>query len=234
MKKSLYFICFLSTAVAALVTSEVAAQSKNNWYNKFYVRGDVGAFIPANKFKSRDDDDPYATKMLKQTAIYNIGIGYKITDCIRSDLNFSYRNLQYKALDSDNNTMTQKIKSYSIFLNGYFDFININKMFKPYLTAGVGYGNNKTSDLVEVQATTNIETGRFPGVKKRNFIWNVGLGTRFIINDTFNLDATYRYIDLGKIKTKDNIAPFASPEELPAASQRLKAHEITCGVIIHL
>ncbi|NRA73390.1 MAG: porin family protein [Rickettsiales bacterium] len=231
MKNSLY-LYLLSTAIAVSFTSEINAQTKNNWHDKFYIRGDIGAFIPANKFKSKSDDDAYITKKLKNTAVYNIGIGYKITDNIRSDLNLSYRKFKYKASEyvSGVNTTantSQNIKSYSVFLNGYYDFININKIFKPYLTAGIGYGKNKTKNLKEVATGDVNATDNHAGASKNNFIWNAGFGTRFIVNKTFHFDLSYKYVDLGKTKMKAKVANTPS-------SQKIKAHEITGGIIINL
>ena len=227
MKRSLHFLCIVTIVLIAIETN---AQNKNNWYkNKFYVRGDIGASIPANKFRNRNAADPYVTKKLKQTAIYNIGIGYKITDNVRSDLNFSYRNFRYKAKDPKFPiAVSQKIKSYSVFFNGYFDFININKILKPYLTAGIGYGQNNSTDLIAQDTNSGTKIG-YPGNKQKNFIWNIGFGTKFIINNTFNLDVSYKYVDLGKIQTKVNPLDTDVP-----SSQKIKSHEITGGVIINL
>ncbi|NRA73791.1 MAG: porin family protein [Rickettsiales bacterium] len=207
--------------------SEVKAQSKSNWYNKFYVKAGTGAFIPANKFKDKNgDEDPYVAKKPKNTAVYNIGIGYKITDNIRSDLNFGYRKLRYKAETTQNESLSQKIKTYSVFLNGYYDF-NLHKIIKPYLTIGIGYGRNKSKDLIVHDNESGFDQ-IFSGTNTSNFIWDVGLGTRLVINNRFDLDISYKYVYLGTVKTKG-----VQTGEQPS-SQKVKAHEIMGGIIINL
>ena len=234
MKKYLYSCLLSMTLIASVVHQTEAKTTNNNWYNNFYLRTDIGASLPTKKFKSKGQNDLYLPKKLNKSGIYNIGIGYRITDNIRSDLNLSYRNFKYKANKNNqtvgngnlNNKFSQQIKSYSIFLNGYYDFININKIAKPYLTTGIGYGKNKSKDLIHISTLTanngtTVAQDRdvYKGSTQNNFIWNAGLGSRFVINDRFNLDLSYKYVNLGKTKTKR----IAGNDAVPSA-QKITAH----------
>jgi len=211
----------------AVITANTYAQET---VHKFYVIGNVGAFIPANKFKEKDESF-YITKKPKKGTIYSIGVGYVVSDHWRGDLNFGHRYLKYKAEeideDGDLNEVAQKVKTYSIFLNGYYD-LNIHKTIKPYLTAGLGYSCNNSSSLM-----TTFNGGfddDFPGKKTNNLSWNIGIGTRFILNDRFNLDVFYKYTDLGKVRTKNGVIDI----EALGGTQKITSHDIMGGVIVHL
>lgn len=77
--------------------------------------------------------------------------------------------------------------------NLYYDIIDL-MLVKFYINAGIG--NAKYSKLT----------------KDNNFSWNAGFGTTFSLLGILNLDAGYRYIDLGKF-----------------AHQSQRAHEIYTG-----
>lgn len=193
------------------------AQKPKHFFKNLYLKGNIGISIPANKF-NHSEDSVYLEKKLDNRPVYNIGVGYKLNDMLRADLNFSYRDLKYSAANSDYN-LTQSIKTYSFFINGYFD-ININKIVIPYFTAGIGYSHNNTSALVDSE-----NDQQYLGDTKNNCAWNIGIGSRFVFSNSFNLDVAYRYVDLGKINTKD-IAP-----DQKAGPQSIKSHEVTGGLI---
>jgi len=214
-----------------IVSFTINAHAQEYGY-RFYVRGDSGVFIPANEFKDVGDDSDYISKKPKNGTIYNVGLGYVISDHWRSDLNFNYRILEYKAKKDAGigivitNGISQKVKIYSVLLNGYYD-LNIHKVIKPYLIVGMGYSHNNSSSAIPT--TDGDIDDELPGTKKNNFVWNIGIGTKFILNDRFSLDVSYRYIDLGKTTTKDS-----RTTTLEGASQKITSHDIMGGVTIHL
>jgi len=209
------------------LTVTVIANAQDQKYNrKLYIRADVGGFIPVNKFKE-EEDDHYITKKPKNGTVYNAGFGYIINSMWRGDLNFNYRNLRYKASEEDGtfNTMKQKINMHSLFLNGYFD-LNFHKTFKPYLKAGMGYSRNNSSTALFYADGDLVE--EFPGKKTNNFAWNIGAGIRIIFNDRFNLDFSYKYVDLGKVTTK------SSDDGTIGRTFKVKFHDIMGGILVHL
>ena len=213
---------FLSIAMASALCHADTTNTTTQWYNNLYLRGDIGAFIPANTFKEKG---PYLTKKFDASPIYNVGIGYKLNNMFRGDLNFSYAGLKYHASNQFNTTSTsvsQKTRLYNFFMNGYVDF-DVTKALVPFLTAGIGYSHNRSSDLLDSDNDLS-----YPGSSKNNFAWNGGVGTRLILNDRFNLEISYKYVDLGEIKTKNHSTNFQG------ASQRIRSHNVMGGLIIHL
>ena len=112
-----------------------------------------------------------------------------------------------------------------MFVNGYYDF-NLYRMIKPYLSIGIGYGSNKGN----LSETPKVGVNIYGGSSKNNLVWNVGFGHKFMVNRRLGLDFSYRYVDLGKTKTK----PSATVPGSQPSSQKIKAHEIMGGVIVNL
>ena len=123
---------------------------------------------------------------------------------------------------------------FSFLLNGYYDIYlgnligsnnkkestSIIKNIVPYVTAGLGAGVNRTTDLNDVP--NNI---KWNGKNKTNFTWNVGAGIKLNLTKRFSLDFGYRYLDLGEAHTKDD-ATLTKPEV-----QKIRAHKIIGSII---
>ena len=190
-----------------------AASSAVAMGNDFYGRFDVGYMISAKKFSNGNAYNQ--GKKSKHAPVYNVGVGYKFSDDVRSEFTLSYRDFKY---EDSGTTSKQKIKNYTLFVNGFYDFKN-DSTFTPYVTAGVGYAHNKAGSLVDSSNT-------YAGKKNGSFAWNVGFGSKFNLNQNFDIDLAYRYADLGKVKLTD-----ADTLNLAGKAVSHKAHEITLGLI---
>ena len=81
----------------------------------------------------------------------------------------------------------------TLFMNVYYD-INTNTKFTPYIGAGLGAGFVKTkgfsySEPIDSKYVTKVA-------------WNVGIGVGYQLADNLTLDVSYRFTDLGRVKTK--------------------------------
>ena len=206
-------ICMLH-AVAEVRDVRVQAPACHSC-NKYYVRGDLGTAV-ASKFKA---DGLYAKKRPQASVLYNVGVGYQINDQLRSELALQYQDHEYKAKKSEFITQQSNIRSAALFLNGYYD-IKTSTAFTPYLGAGIGYALNNPNTIIQ----TNDET--FKGKRTGSFVWNVGGGTKYKLNHSVDLDLAYKYANLGKIKSPGDLAFEVRP-----VSQKLRAHQVTAGLI---
>ena len=85
-------------------------------------------------------------------------------------------------------------KSQSYMLNGYIDLAPYS-WFTPYVGAGIGYTKLKLNGRDYVgSGTTDWRSN------KTNFTWSVGGGLSIKVTNRFNVDAGYRYYDMGDIK----------------------------------
>lgn len=222
MKKILYVTTIL-TSIAAGALAETQVSDKN-----FYVRIDAGKSF-AGKVNDSTSDLAYNHGKLKNSYLLGVGVGTNISENFRSDLTLSTRN--YKL---DNNTIedgdalnrSQKIKSLTLMINGYYD-IEASDSITPYITAGVGVARNNAGTLVSnspglLNATYNSKTST-------NLAWQIGAGTAFRLSDNTSLDIGYKYVNLGKIKTGAGVLT-PGKFNMTAAKTKLRAQEITAGI----
>lgn len=226
MKKLIYASLIAITAVSGFAGgTEKASRSKAMSSDEFYMRAGAGVLLSDKKLSGGE----YNNK-LKSAASYNVGVGYKINDEIRTDLNLSYRKMNYKSNigdELDSTAQKQSIKNCTIMLNGYYNFINATD-FTPYVTAGIGISKNNPSAFKDYSTNPNNPSSNiYEGKKSVNFSWDVGFGSKYMLNDNLDLDLTYRYLDLGKIKllNPNNHHGFEN------GSSKVRSHEITLGAI---
>ncbi|CAI3922194.1 Opacity protein LomR and related surface antigens (LomR) (PDB:1Q9F) [Commensalibacter communis] len=99
-----------------------------------------------------------------------------------------------------------KVQLNTFMFNAFYDFKN-KSAFTPYLMAGVGLGSFRHTSILTDEITSygsddDMSYNKFRMRKnsrtKNNFAWNAGVGVRYKINDSFDLDFSYRYLDAGK------------------------------------
>jgi opacity protein-like surface antigen len=150
----------------------VLIHKKDNQYKNYYSKIEIGAAVP--KFK--------------KSFTGGVGGGYKFNEYIRSDLMLDYKQAKIKK------SYSSKSNTYAAMLNAYFD-ANNDTIATPYLTAGIGVGHITT----KVKPSTGTGHGK---IKKNNFLWNVGIGCQFKLQDDLKFDLGYRYTDLGSLGSK--------------------------------
>ena len=94
----------------------------------------------------------------------------------------------------------------TLFLNAYWD-IDTGTKFTPYIGAGIGMGFvdlkwrcwGSSYDPADPSTRDDFDDS----VKKgnTNFAWNVSAGLGYDITDNWTIDAGYRFVSLGSVKT---------------------------------
>lgn len=87
-------------------------------------------------------------------------------------------------------------KSQSYMLNGYIDLAPYS-WFTPYVGAGIGFTKMKINSGTTIDG---IPTDKGWHESTTNFTWSVGGGLSVKVTNRFNVDAGYRYYDMGKLK----------------------------------
>ena len=212
----------------------------------WYIRGDVGYKSYRNPKASYRDSVYQAEgianfkgEKLGDAAVIGGGVGYKFNDHFRSDLTLDYETkAKFKGdiacidvvgcggRDSKNKG---KIDAWTVFLNGYFDLVTIGG-FTPYVGGGVGFARVGLNDYDYIDPRKNPKKdvyGSYAGDKDWNFAWNLQAGASYQLTDNLLLDANYRFVDLGDVKTK-------SIKKSPSGDAKVKiddlqAHEVRVG-----
>lgn len=147
-----------------------------------------------------------------RTAVFAAGLvfGYDFYDNfnlpIRAELDFTSRakaDYNYSAFAGNGTIRTLKttyenqIELNTLMLNIHYDFKNPSK-FTPYLSAGLGYAyiNQKTSSLFISDAPTLPLASRSHATN--NFAWSAAAGLKYMVNQDFSFDLSYKYLDAGQ------------------------------------
>ena len=143
-------------------------------------------------------------------------LGYRY-DYFRAELEYVWRDKvdikKTSVSDMGIETKAQRtLKSYSYMLNGYIDLAPYN-WFTPYISAGIGMTNLKYKSTYSAGGYSAVESS-----KDDNFTWSVGGGLSVKVTNRFNVDAGYRFYDMGDMKHKNG------------SKTGVKAHEIYGGL----
>lgn len=172
----------------------------------------VGAGVMAcDAFKASG----YSGKKPNLGPIFNLGIGHRITESLRSDLDIQYGEVLYKA-----NKGEQRSNMIGVLAVGHYDLVKISQTTTPYVALGAGFSRNHAGTLVD---NAGPQRKVYPGKTKTDFAWNVGVGVKFNIDKDYTLDLGYRYSDLGKIKVGDHIDENNRVSR--GGSQKIKGHQ---------
>ncbi len=159
-----------------------------------YVRGDIGyASYERPDFVKNLPGGIVSTALgeeFEDTIIADIGVGCEINENLRADLTLGYRS--NARVQDDFTSLDAKYKAYTAMVNVYYDIGNY-RGFTPYVGAGVGLSHNKvTAVSLPVTSTSGSKT---------SFAYALHAGVSYDINEALAVDASYRYIDLGKGKS---------------------------------
>lgn len=130
-----------------------APPALGNWY----VRGDVGLGI----FDGQGSDEAFTG---------GIGIGYRWSDLLRTDVTVDYTGEYDLSGGVD-------AEAYTVLANAYVDFNLGPAWFKPYIGAGIGYGD------VEFSGRSDDDGFAYAGYA----------GLSFDVSPRTELDVGYRY-----------------------------------------
>jgi len=148
-----------------------------------------------DKYDTFDNFDSWKTML-------SGALGYRY-DYFRFEGEYIWRDKMENSIsDKDNlgvNTNYAGMKSYSYMANVYFDFLPY-RAFSPYVNAGIGMTKLKYNDRYTFSDGTSTSHGNY---SENNFTWSVGAGATLKVTSRFNIDAGYRYFDMGSLGESD-------------------------------
>jgi opacity protein-like surface antigen len=198
-------------------------RSMPDFVHNIYVRADYGVGMT----------DKIGGNHFKRTIMHSVGLGYRFNQVLKADVNFQQRRLARKNKHQITFGALNTIQHSSVFLNAYAHLMDDTSYVIPYLTAGVGYAENRVKDFnasgTEGGNTTIISTSR---TKSRDIAWNIGAGAAFILTKHVNLEANYKFVDIGKVKIYSTNTVNGSPG-VSRSNKRQHIHEISGGLVIN-
>jgi opacity protein-like surface antigen len=245
------------SSLALLVTLAFAMSS---FASDFYISGQVGGSLPLGKLSSSDISSPEVKKSLNKNVVYDIVVGNNINSNLAVELELAYTKHKFtrsfkdieslsdylpvyengeetgeykeivENIDKDYNVKSS-VSSISSFINTSYKFelSNLPIKVKPYITAGVGFSSNKTGKISYIEPS---QEDNFYGKSKtkNNFVWQVGIGVLIPVKDNININLSFKYRDLGKIKSANYLSTNTFSTDDLKLKGRLRTFNLMAGI----
>ena len=164
--------------------------------NGFYLGGRGG--IVKHDYSKKGNSGINSDGLDKNKLMLSGALGYRY-NYFRTEVEYVWRDKsEKKYVVSPTYSTKYNFRSYSYMLNGYFDFAPY-RWFTPYVSAGIGLTKLKYKD-VDSDGMSGTTNGNYSPTR---FTWSVGGGLSVKVTNRFNVDAGYRYYDMGSIKHAD-------------------------------
>jgi opacity protein-like surface antigen len=180
------------TLFAFLFVFSLNANAQN-----FYVRGNAGVSMLMDNDYTQDG---FTIEFDKGIAL-GVATGYDFGKFrIEGEIEYQKNDVDKYKSSTANIDMKGDVSSTIFFANGYYDFHN-NSKFTPFVTAGLGVGRFKTKDWSTVVDKIFIN---FDDESYTEFIYNIGCGMEYAINEKVSIETKYRYLDVPNFESYAN------------------------------
>ncbi|MBP5698449.1 MAG: porin family protein, partial [Alphaproteobacteria bacterium] len=170
------------------VTMIFIAQTAKAGCDGFYLAGRGGwAKYKVDNSRSGNANDASDYVVDKERFIASGALGYRYR-YFRAELEYIWRRKNKETVIS---VSRAEFKSHSYMFVVYYDFFP-DYWFTPFINAGVGYTRHK-------MGFTDIAAADRYSIKDNNFTWSLGAGLSAKLTNHWNLDAGYRYYDMGDL-----------------------------------
>jgi opacity protein-like surface antigen len=198
-----------------------AKRSLPDFVHNIYIRADYGAGMPVQLGRTH----------FQRSQMYGGGIGYKFNQALRADINFQRRKLGVKRR-ADRIPGINDIQHSVIFLNAYLDLMDEDSYVTPYLTAGLGHSENKAKGFTfSFNDGVNSFTANSRGGSSRDLAWNAGAGVALRLTKNLSLEANYKFVDIGKVRSYSTIT-LNGASTSGDVNKRQHIHEVAGGLVI--
>lgn len=163
----------------------------------WYLRGDVGYRLQRVRGAS-DSFNEYTANSIRDAFVGGAGAGFK-AKWFRADLtgDYGWRSIYSGQTASGSNSVSAKVDTFSVMLNGYFD-LGTWAGFTPYVGGGIG-GAYVTMSSFESTPPTTLQ----PPMARWNMAWAAMAGVSYNLSYNVLLDIGYRHIDMGNVVGED-------------------------------
>lgn len=191
--------------------------SHNESVGKYYLRGGVHN----NKMRSITLTEESLTQASKNSPGYHLGLGYRFTDRIRTDVTFNYSAHYFKNNWADTQRCQMNLQNtdiHSIMVSSYVDVLK-TKDLNFFL--GFGIGRAEISDIVGFQARV-IGFKTSANKKVKNVAYSLAAGLDIPVNPSVDFEITYNFRDFGKTNARNKLTQVIT-------SKNYNSHDISAS-----
>lgn len=220
----------------------------------WYLRGDIGVDIYKSATFSQADvtaaGGGFFQESIDTAAFAGIGVGYRVSDWIRTDVTAEFRGTEhFAAADAynfncaaaglvgvgscggggtivRNNYWRGSLSSAVFMANAYFD---LGKYWgvTPFVGAGIGAVRHRVHGVQEFDPGDLGGGSTATDGKNWNLAWALHAGMSYEVNDRLSMEIAYRYMDLGKAHTGALcVSPACGTTLAPLKLEDVRAHDI--------
>ena len=240
----------LLCAGAILIAGAGVASAQTAPIMGVYLRGDIGAGIGENV--TFTDVNPTAPNCdlcgasfpasANTSVIGGGGIGYRFSPMLRAEVtveDLSSFHVNGTSTQPGNPSGGADLSALVVMANGYLDLNGLTPgaygPIQPYLVAGVGASRNDAGSF-----SAKFTTGPLAGVAlsesgatRTSFAWGLGIGAGYPLSPNLTLDFTYKYLDLGELRTGSTVTIFGGAVPVTASkSGDFNVHTLTASLRI--
>ncbi|HCL5271830.1 TPA: adhesin/invasin protein PagN [Salmonella enterica] len=209
--KSFFAVC----VIPLLVTYTATVSAKEGGY----ITGKAGASIVNlyginSTFSADEIVNGHTTLPDRTKGVFGggVAIGYDFNDQfqfpVRLELDTTFRGKTDGKSGQDiiafgeliHINVKNQVRMATYMVNGYYDFHN-STAFTPYISAGVGLAHVK---LKNNTIPVGFDINETLSASKNNFAWGAGIGAKYAVTDNIAIDASYKYINAGKVSISKN------------------------------
>lgn len=196
----------------------------------FYLKAGTG-INKITPVKIENSDFKGRIKLTNNFPLMELGLGYRLTDTIRSELVFDYYFLFHSneiSTDNDHNVykIAYKTKINTLMVNAYKDIITIDR-FTPFIGGGIGLNSLKdkaTGNAFSADGQTQHSLDSSSSKIVHRFVYKLTAGVDVKLSSNVNAELSYNYFNLGcnKPKVIDSIDNIVKRD--------YRVHNITLGI----
>lgn len=191
----------LLLTASALVLTLGMAQTANAECNGIYMGIRAGATSHdtsakhGERLNSSEDYDDW--RFMASAAL-----GYRY-DYYRTELEYVWRDkAKWSAEEEGGLKLKNDLRTTSYMWNHYIDFAPYH-WWSPYVSAGIGFTKIKFNEkTISPLGGTETNPGGYNNTPTR-LTWSLGAGATLKVTNRFNVDAGYRYYDMGSVRYMD-------------------------------
>jgi len=192
--------------------------------------GENRAAVTENILWSKAATDPIGVDLeMERGAALGLAVGYRFGRFrLEGELGLESHLVKDATLYGAAYNSDSDISKVSLMMHGYYDIIDLGPL-TPYITAGVGGTQVAAEDLaIETLPPSMTDRNLFTG-KNTVFLYQVGAGVGFAVNDMWTIDLKYRFLDVDNADFPQNIKRYFGP-----AVVSLQSHIVFAGVRVAL
>lgn len=214
-----------------------------------YVSLQVGNAFSRSKLTHESYNAGLFRKSPKDAVLLDVNVGTEVLANTFVELEVAFAQPKFSSNYKDDNgdaggealdtSFKTRLRTMSTFANLIYRFKNLNMPIIPYITAGIGLSSNKVKNVIistPLPAYSKTYTLISSSKTTIQAAWQIGAGLLIPITKNISTNFSYKYSDLGKVKTEHSLTSVTGKilqTTYPLLQGRIRNSNILLGVTVN-